>query len=148
MPLLGHASRSGQHEGKQQERTEREAGRWIHKSAELMQQYCRCNLIVLAIKIETKSDPLAKSWMTEQIPKPGLTGECAYTTPSQASKPFTPQEFRRPQRNPFQNSSLRFSNLSRCFHAGLLADFAAEPERACPEAGGGWREQAEQLGRG
>ena len=36
----------------------------------------------------------------------------------------------------------------RCFHAGLLGAFAAEPERARREFGDGWHEQAERLGRG
>jgi hypothetical protein len=58
MPLLGHACRSGQHEGKQQERTERETGRRIHKSAQLMQPYCRCNLIVLTIMMENETRKL------------------------------------------------------------------------------------------
>jgi hypothetical protein len=75
-----------------------------------------------------------------------LSGDCLPIDASQASKPVTPREKRKPQRNPFQSSSLRFSKLSRCFHAGLLGDFEAEPERACREVGGGWCAQAERSG--
>jgi hypothetical protein len=51
MPLLCQTCRSGEHQGKQQKRPEREAGRRIHKIAALMQPYYKCKLIVLAIKM-------------------------------------------------------------------------------------------------
>jgi hypothetical protein len=52
MPLLCQACRSGEHQGKQQDRAEKGEGRRIHKNAALMQPYYKCKLIVLAKVIE------------------------------------------------------------------------------------------------